>query len=387
MKKDRPDPRSSIESAINGSGDIKSPRQFMDLVKQFPTDPDLHRAFADWLVQNEKPASATQTYKRTVNLYLGSGKLLQAISAKLMQWRLTEPTPQDLSAFHSQLQKSALDNTPVNNFFACLGAPEMAALLPAMTVEKIPPGQTVSKFGDVENHLFFVVSGAILNTCLLPLGEGETDTAGDAATMDKNTFFGEILPFEQETISECYNKTMLPAELIRVPKNRLYQLCRKYPDMRRAVERLYATRDPSADKNTPGGLRKGGRHDIFLKLSVHIEPDKGGTRSAGYEGHSIDIGVGGISVVLKNPGHENFSTEILDKNVKINISLPDETVEMVVTGTIVWARPVEFEGEAHTAAGIRFQEMTPQMSGYLVVFTEIVKGMSTRGDTPGAHAK
>ena len=90
------------------------------------------------------------------------------------------------------------------------------------------------------------------------------------------------------------------------------------------------------------------------------------------DGYSRDISVGGICVVLDAKYANITSIFKTLKNAQINISFPGEAFTLNVWGKIVWSRNVSFEGEKTLALGIQFKEMTPKMSGMLVVFADML---------------
>jgi hypothetical protein len=64
------------------------------------------------------------------------------------------------------------------------------------------------------------------------------------------------------------------------------------------------------------------------------------------------------------------------KNAKIEISMPSEAMTINVLGSIVWSNEVYHEEQPTVALGIRFEEMSPQMSGMLVVFANTLNQTS-----------
>ena len=52
--------------------------------------------------------------------------------------------------------------------------------------------------------------------------------------------------------------------------------------------------------------------------------------------------------------------------------MPSEAMTINVLGSIVWSNEVYHEEQQTVALGIRFEEMSPQMSGLLVVFANVL---------------
>jgi hypothetical protein len=64
------------------------------------------------------------------------------------------------------------------------------------------------------------------------------------------------------------------------------------------------------------------------------------------------------------------------KNAKIEISMPSKAMTLNVLGSIVWSNEVYQDEQRTMALGIRFEEMSPQMSGLLVVFANTLNQTS-----------
>ena len=95
-----------IKHIINGTIKIDSVQEFQAILDIFPDDPSLHKAFSDLLVRKKKSTDAATSYKKSAELFLNSGMILQAIASKIMEWNLSKPTNQDAWAFYSSLRKT-----------------------------------------------------------------------------------------------------------------------------------------------------------------------------------------------------------------------------------------------------------------------------------------
>jgi hypothetical protein len=67
------------------------------------------------------------------------------------------------------------------------------------------------------------------------------------------------------------------------------------------------------------------------------------------------------------------------KNARIEISLPGEALTINVSGAIVWNKEVYYQGQQTVALGIQFEDMSPKLSGLLVVFADILSDDSEAG--------
>ena len=150
-----------VEQITCGFINIDSVEEFEELLKDFPDDPALHKIYADLLVKKESLEEAALAYGRAAALYLQSGKLLSAVAAKLSQWRIKSPFYQDAQLFLSALNDDSLPDTPLKLFFEKLSKPEMLGIMKCMENIQVPAGQLIYKIDDVQEDLYFIVSGSI----------------------------------------------------------------------------------------------------------------------------------------------------------------------------------------------------------------------------------
>ena len=56
------------------------------------------------------------------------------------------------------------------------------------------------------------------------------------------------------------------------------------------------------------------------------------------------------------------------------MSMPGDAMKISVAGKIVWSKQVYSEDEITVALGIQYDKMTPNLSGLLVVFADLLHG-------------
>ena len=107
-------------------------------------------------------------------------------------------------------------------------------------------------------------------------------------------------------------------------------------------------------------------------MNLKIWPGTAGYYGLLLDGLSRDISVDGMCIVL-DAKYANVPTIYKNiKNAKIEISMPSEAMTLNVLGSIVWSNEVYQDEQRTMALGIRFEEMSPQMSGLLVVFANVL---------------
>jgi len=231
---DRIDKRNSLVSRIkDGSATIDSVKKLEDLLKVFPNDPGLHRVYADLLKKKKSLNAAADAYGRAAELFIASGMTLQAIVSKIFEWQIFKPSHQEGRAFYSTLLEKSFKDRAVQRFLTGMTYPEMIAFIVELMPRYYPAGGMVKKFGDEENALYFVVSGALEETDHHRLEAGGRIQKKSTKDLVENDFFGEIYPFEEENVSQADIKAVTRVVLAKISKSSLMNVCRKNPNVKR----------------------------------------------------------------------------------------------------------------------------------------------------------
>jgi hypothetical protein len=238
----------------------------------------------------------------------------------------------------------------------------------AMQLMRLPAGKTVNKIGDEENALYFIVAGNIKATTYEPLEKNDFDHRKTSVSLAENDFFGNIYPLNEIFLSHAHTESTSHAELVRISRNKLIQICKRHTHIELGIIDLFKARSNKEEVEALRAVRKADRHKLPVKMNLKIWPGTAGYYGLILDGLSRDISVGGMCIVLDAKYASVPSIYKNIKNAKIEISMPSEAMTINVLGSIVWSNEVYHEEQRTVALGIRFEEMSPQMSGLLVVF-------------------
>jgi CRP-like cAMP-binding protein len=356
---DQIDKQSGIVSRIiDGSVTIDSIAELETLLKAFPNNPWLHRVFADLLKRDELFYAAADEYGTAAKLFIEADMTLQAIVSKIFEWRILKPSDHEWKAFYLSLREGRYKNTGVQNFFIKMKSPEMIDFIVELVPRHFPPGSMMKKFGDEENTLYFVVSGALEETIYHRIDKGGRVQKKTTKNLMGNDFFGEIYPFEEENVSRSAIETITRVEFAKISKSSLMTICRKYPNVKPLVEGLYESRSGSDEKGLLRTVRKTVRHQLPTQMNLKIFPDEPGKAPLDVAGFTEDISLGGASVVLSKDFESGHLDTLAGKNVKIRINLPIAFVSLSILGTTAWSKSVSLHGKTTAVVGIQFKEMT-----------------------------
>lgn len=360
---------------IDGSLTIDSVKEFRSILRIFPSDPALHRMYADLQARKNSFKVATASYRKAATLYIESGKMLQAVVCKILEWRIDPPTPRKARRFYQALNGGKYHETLLNVFFNRLSFPEFAAFVNHLKRARIKAGKTIKKIGEQETFLYFIATGNVTATTLHPLAEGQKEAEKSTVYLTESDFFGDIYPFESDKISQSYFETTSVTELIKISQTALKRICKKFPNIELGIIDLLKARSNADDEEILRKVRQTDRRVMPLKIDMQIYPGKSGHHPIVLEGYSRDVSIGGMCIVL-DAGYEHLPSMYQDiHNSRIQISMASEAMTISVSGKIVWSQEVVFEGQKSIALGIQYQNMTPQLSGLVVVFADILKSL------------
>jgi hypothetical protein len=238
----------------------------------------------------------------------------------------------------------------------------------------MPSGKAIKKIGDDENDLYFIASGAVRQSVYKPLENKDDEQSKLTFYLAENDVFGEIYPFDQQKLSQSFTETVSSVELAKINKSRLAEVCKKYRNVERAMILLFEAISKSTAAESGRGTRKAGRQSLPIRIGLEIFPHGTLDDPIVLEGFSRDISVGGICVVVDAKYATIASSLNSLSDAGIEVCFPGDAMKLNVTGTIVWNREVAYEGEKTLALGIQFKDLTPKMSGMLVVFADMLYG-------------
>ena len=361
--------KNTVGHIIDGSIVINSIDLMLDAIKKFPAEPDLVRIYAGLLTQNKMPDAAAKAYNRATRLYLNNNKILPAMVSKISQWHIEMPSDQDVQSFLAELNGSNNQKLPLGHFFSKLSIQELKAFCSLFESIRLPSGRVVKEIGDPEDYLFFVVSGRLKDSIYLTLQDQRKIFRKPTLTLAENDFFGDIYPFNKEQRSQSYIETLEPVELVRIPKEKLMRIGRKYPNIELGIIDLLSIRSLNEEGAPSDDVRRETRQKFALKLQLEIFPEHSPEEALLIEGDSEDISIGGMSVIIDSTEAANSSgSTSLDKtltNAKINASVITHTLLLKISGKIVWSREVAHDGIKAFAIGMQFDEMSPKVRGLL----------------------
>jgi len=351
---------------------LNSSEIWHELLNKYPDEPGLIRVYADQLKKNGDLDGAAGLYSKAAKLFLGKGKVSAAIALKKKQWRVSTPTKAEVKKFLLNLKQVALDDTPFKSFFCQLNYQEFIALFSTFTTIYLPPNHTVKKVGDLEDSLYFVISGTLKDSMYNTIDSREKVFREPNIYLNENDWFGDIYPFDRDKKSNSYIETKSQVELLRISKEKLIKLCTKYPKIEHGLLNLLKVRSKSSMDESREMLRDARRIQSKLGLGIDVLLNGSQNKSIYLSGCTGDVSIGGICFILDEVSLKS-SSEISSfeqgiKNAEVQVNFPIEELKFSIPGKIAWLSPVLHEGRKTIALGVQFDKMSPKLKGLLMTF-------------------
>ena len=368
-----------LEHILDGSIVIDSVEAFGSVVNEFPEHPELLKLFADFLTAKGKGPSAAQHYSRASEIFLGSGRLLHAVVAKMLEWRFERPCRETLLRFLSAVSVHPHDESQVNRFLQSLLSAELMALFSQFSCHRFPSGKTIRNIGEPETHLWFVLAGELKESYYQLIGHKpkfnkQRLQQRACRLLGQNNVFGDVFPFTEICISNGLIETTTATEVIAIPRQRLIQVCQKFSKVELGVLKLLQIRSETGADSPSGKVRRGERYAMQVSMTVEIHPAGIPGPPVVLNGSARDLSLSGVSFIPETNGAgppDKLASLVksLDHQ-RVRVAISSEALLMSIPGQIMRARELVVNGSRTLALGIQFDKVSPRVSGAFLAFAE-----------------
>lgn len=346
-----------IEGITDGSLTIDSSEEFEALLNKFPDHHFLVKAFADFLAGRESFAQAAQYYRKAAELFARGGVILYAVFSKVMEWHVAGSSRRECRDLYTAIRE-VRSETPLNDFFCHMAYPELLAVVTHLEPLHLPTGTVVKNPGDVEEFLYFIVSGTVTETNRLTKGEGGEIRREFSANSAEMNYFGDVYPLDEQKQFPSMIETIHNTELLKISKSQLMDLCEEYPKIEILLMRLAKAHRLLTEKGVSQKDRKAVRYQLQAQVDMKIFKNESNKSQLILKGFIQDISLGGACITLGEKYLTGSPAEIIGKSVKVLVNVPKVEVGLNLFGTLAWCREVLREGKTIVIAGIQFKDMT-----------------------------
>ena len=359
---------------VEGEVKIDSVEAFGCVLKQFPDHAGLHKLHADLLLEKNLRYAAAKAYAQASDLFIATGRILPAVSAKISQWEIIPSSDEENNHFLAQIKNGGFPQSPIKSFFSRLTDEELMAVFASLERSHFSTGATIKAPNEEEKDLFLVVFGTLRESAGQMTDAADKIKKSPTVLLGGEDCFGDIYPFAETKMSRSYIEAMSRVELIKLPKERLQYLCRQHRNIEVGLVDLCKVRAESGAEGLSQMIRECGRYENLVGVSLEVYPTATEGHPLTLEAYAQDISIGGIRLVLdsKDPVIptliSSYRKTLLDTRARVG--LPGEKLSLKIAGSIVWCRPVCVEDNQTVALGIRFEDMSPKLRGMFFGFVE-----------------
>jgi hypothetical protein len=368
-----------LDHVREGSNVSDSGEAFGSAEKEFPEDPELLKLFADFLTAKGKGQSAAQHYRKASEIFLGSGRLLHAVVAKMLEWRFDRPCRETLLRFLSAVTVRPHDESPVNRFLQSLLPSELMALFSQFSCNRFPPGKTIRNIGDPDTHLWFVLAGELEESNYQLIGHKprfnkQRFQQRTCRLFGQNHVFGVVFPLTETCISNSAIETSTGADVIAIPRRRLIQVCQKFPKVELGILKLLKICSEIGVDSPSGKARHGERYAMPVNMTVEIHPAGVSKPAVVFNGSARDLSISGVLFIPETNGAgppAKLASLVKDvDHQRVQVAISSETLSMSIPGQIVRTKELMVNGSRTLSLGIQFDEVSPRVRGAFLAFAE-----------------
>ena len=381
-----------LEHILDGSIVIDSVDVFGSVVKEFPEHPELQKLFGDFLAARGKGKSAIQHYSVASDIFLDSGRLLHAVAAKMLEWRVDKPSRETLLRFLSAVSVHPHDENPINRFLQSLLPAELMALFSQFSCNRFPSGKTIRNIGEPETHLWFVLAGELKESCYQLIGQKprfnkQRLQQRTSRLLGQNHVFGDVFPFTEVCISQSVIETTTGTEVVAIPRRRLIQVCQKFPKVEFGILKLLQIRSETGADSPSGKVRRGERYAMQVNMTVEIHPTGVPGPVVVLNGSAIDLSISGVSFIPETNGTDppaKLASMVKDlDHQRVRVAIANEALSMSIPGQIMRTRELMVNGNRTLSLGIQFDKVSPRVSGAFLAFAEGIENFDKARNKTG----
>jgi len=274
-------------------------------------------------------------------------------------WSNAKPSHDQGRQFHSLLHDKGARHTPLQRFWAQMSYPELVSVMLRLVRLRLPPGKKVVLQGDPADHLYFVVSGSLMETisaeCEQKAAEQGIET--EPLLLGDNDIFGDIFPLDEHGESHTEIRTVTEVELVRIQKSVLVNACAKHPNVEMLLRSLLKTDYQDDCDRQWQTVRRSRRFGVPTKVEVRLgSPEQDDDRSS-CTGIALDLSLNGICIDLGANPQESFSGNLKGRFVQLRLDLMNEVALLDISGKIVWHQRQNPASGSAALIGIRFDTM------------------------------
>jgi CRP-like cAMP-binding protein len=360
---------------INGSITINDFDAIKNIIDDEPENVDLIAIYADLLLQKRLTELAWQNYKRASSLYLKNGHLLKSMMMSLAQWKIKKPSTAEIYNYFYKIVEYEIKPTKFYDFIKELSVAEKFAFLCKLRRENLPAKTIIKKVGEIENNLWFVLSGELRESFYELINTRNSKPWLPNRKISEEDLFGKIYPFNEQHKSTSYVETLTRVQTVVISKNCFRLLCLRYGNIEKALIGLCGIRkNETISKEIK--LRRSYRYPVNVEMKIFIDSQLNESGQIYLTGYSKDISIHGVGFVVDRCSKEtkNEISNILEKKAKISIIVIfyNPKIGITIPGSIVRLQESVENGSKTVVLGIEFIDLPPNIQGLIFSSTKIL---------------
>jgi hypothetical protein len=358
-----------VEGIVGGTITVANSEAFNSLIFQYPDNPDLYYMHANLLKKNLQKQSAANFYEKAAHFSLSSGNLIKGIISQAQKWRLSRPKREEIEYFFNELKNSNHKDNAFYRFFTNLSPSEKIAFMLNLHIVVIPSKTTIIKPGEIEDSIYFVISGEAKESFYQLLDCKSKCNGMSSRIIREYDIFGKAYPFTERHKSQSIIETTTLMQLAKLSRDTLRELCQKYPRIEQEIIKLFGIRTNIPVSPAEIKLRESTRYPIKVKMNLEVFKLSNNGSKFSISGFSKDLSVTGVGFIPDQPSKElkESLARIIEGNEqrRVNSSFYNGNISLSIYGELVRLQEIVESGRKTIVLGIQFETMPPNMQGFI----------------------
>ncbi|MFZ1983195.1 MAG: PilZ domain-containing protein [Desulfatitalea sp.] len=351
---------SIMQRILDGTVTITSPEEFKDILGIYPQDPFLHRKYADLLLDLKRPTEAFPSYETAARLFIERGMSLQAIVAKILQWHVQKPSHDEGRRFYAMLHEEGSRQTPLQRFWARMSYAELVAVMRRLVRVRLPARKKITRADEPADQIYFVVSGTLWE---MPSPDCASEAQRDGIEIEPvllgpNDIFGDIFPLDRPTVADAEIHTVTEVELVRISKEVLSSVCKKYPQVQSLLQEIHKSENRQNCDRSWQTVRRAMRFGLPTRVAIRCPVTSAAQAQWQHSGIAVDLSMSGMCVDLGVAPATAPRLNLRGRLAHIKLDLLNDVAVLKLTGKIVWQRQQKSPKGSTTLIGIRFDTLS-----------------------------
>jgi hypothetical protein len=237
---------------------------------------------------------------------------------------------------------------------------ELVAVMRRLVRVRMPARKKITRADEPADQIYFVVSGTLWEMPS-PDCKSEAQRVGieiEPVLLGPNDIFGDIFPLDRPTVADTEIQTVTEVELVRISKEVLATVCKKYPQVQSLLQEIHKSENRQNCDRSWQTVRRAMRFGLPTQVAIRCPVTSTAQSPWQHSGIAVDLSMSGMCVDLGTVPAAGSKLNLRGRLAHIRLDLLNDVAVLKLTGKIVWQRQQKSSKGPTTLIGIRFDTLS-----------------------------